>query len=439
MKKILSIFLIYIIFSSMFVNYISYAEDNKKAMPIVNSESVYMVNTDSETVIYEKNANKKISPASLVKIMTAILTIENIEDLQNTKIESKGYIYDEFVNINISNADIKRGEIITVEDLLYALVLQSAGEAASILADYVGQGDIDKFVSMMNDKAKELGAVNTSFKNPHGLDNKDQYTTAKDMYIISKYAMNNVMFNKIATTNRYEMKATNKHEKPRYVVHTNLMIDKNRGGKYYYSYARGIKTGTTDKAGRNLISTASKNGYNYMLITMGAPMYDSNGKKFSDNYAFIDGINLYNWAFDNFIFKKIVSKNAVVDEIKLKLSFKRNHILLSSKEDFYYLIDKNIDIDKIEKKIEKPNFIKAPIKVDDIIGKVVFYYEGNQLGQVDLISTEDISKNIILEWFNIIDTILSYSVVQIILIITIFYFIFLFVKKKNLKKYKRIK
>ncbi|MDK2802805.1 MAG: D-alanyl-D-alanine carboxypeptidase [Oscillospiraceae bacterium] len=439
MKKILSIFLVYIIFCNIFIGYVSYAEENKKSMPIVNSESVYMVNTDSETVIYEKNPNKKIAPASLVKIMTAILTIENIEDIQNTKIESKGYIYDEFVNINISNADIKRGEIITVEDLLYALVLQSAGEAASILADYIGEGSIDKFVSMMNDKAKELGAMDTNFTNPHGLDDKDQYTTAKDMYTISKYAMKNPIFNKISTTNRYEMKPTNKHQTPRYVVHTNLMIDKNRGGKYYYSYAKGIKTGTTDKAGRNLISTASKNGYNYMLVTMGGPMYDSSGKKFTDNYAFIDGINLYNWAFDNFIFKKIVGKNTSVDEIKLKLSFKRNHILLSSKEDFYHLMDKNIDMDKIEKKIEKPNYIKAPIKVNDVIGKVIFSYEGNQLGEVDLISTEDVSKNLLLEWFNIIDTILSYSIVQIILIIILFYFIFMFIKKKNMKKYKKIK
>ncbi len=371
--------------------------------------------------------------------MTAIIALENVKDLENTMVTAPGYIYDEFVGINVSNADIKRGEIVSMKDLLYSMILQSACESASIIADYISGGDIPKFVDMMNEKAKSLGALNTNFVNAHGLASSTQYTTARDMYTITKYALTLPLFEQIATTVKYEMQPSNKHE-ARFVYHTNIMLDKARGGKYYYKYMKGIKTGTTDESGRNLISIASKDGYNYMLITMGAPLKDDNGKNLTTNLSYTDAINLYDWAFKNYKFKKVLSKDTSISEIKVKLSTDVGHVLLSPEKDISYLLQNNIDVSTIQKIINIPEYVKAPIYKGQVIGEVELRFRDETLGKTNLIATNNVKSNFILVILDNISIILNsiwFKIILGLIIVIIIVYILIVIRYRN-NNYKSI-
>lgn len=357
----------------------------------VASEAVYLVNTDTGAVIYEKNADKRLHPASLTKIMTAILAIEAVDDLSGTMVTAPGYIYDEFAGLGVSTADIWRGETISMEDLLYALLLPSACEAASIIADYVGGGSIDAFVDSMNRKAMELGAKNTHFENAHGLDDPDQVSTARDMYLITAYAMTFPIFEKISSTTYYEMPVTSRHPNQGqwYIQHTNMLLRKNT--QYYYEYAAGIKTGSTPEAGRNLASTASKGGYHYMMITMGAPYTNPDGS--GKNLSFLDAVSLYDWAFDNFSFQTVMKENDVVDEIKVELGAEQDFVTLVADKDVTTLLPSETDASAIQQNIILRDNVRAPVKKGDVLGKAELKLADDVVATVELVALQDVSRS----------------------------------------------
>ena len=167
------------------------------AAPSLISESAVLIDADTGTILTQKNADKKMYPASLTKIMTAILAIEmgKLTDIITVDNETPH-------EIDGSHIALEAGEILTLKDLLYALMLPSANDAASVIAKHYGKS-LDGFVKIMNEKAKELGAYNTNFENPHGLHNENHYTTAADLALITKYAMENETFRKIVATTRY--------------------------------------------------------------------------------------------------------------------------------------------------------------------------------------------------------------------------------------------
>ena len=219
----------------------------------VHSEAAILVNTDTNTVVYEKNADERLLPASLVKIMTFILAVETWSDLDGTTITMSRAVQDELYGRDASNAGIMVGETVTLRNLLYALMLNSACEAASMIAEYYGGGDQQPFIDAMNAKAQEIGCTNTHFTNAHGLDDPDQYSTARDMYLITQYAYNmpiyddrpldadskaqsNQIFDVISSTDNYYISPTNMRDK-QVVVHTNAMV--REGNEYYYEYSRG--------------------------------------------------------------------------------------------------------------------------------------------------------------------------------------------------------
>ena len=241
----------------------------------VRSESALVVSLDSGQAVYEKDPDSKRYPASTTKIMTYIVAVENIDDIDNTSIEIKKKVIDQLKGTESSTANLSEhlGKKVKVIDLLYGMMVPSGNDAALVLADYVGGGDVQKFVDLMNEKANELGCQNTHFTNPDGLHDAEHYTTARDLYLISKYALTLPYFEQISNTTEYTIAGD---EDP--LVTTNYLIDKDRGGDYYYSYARGIKTGTTDEAGRCLVTTASADGHSYIAVLLGAPLKETNKK-----------------------------------------------------------------------------------------------------------------------------------------------------------------
>ena len=283
-----------------------------------SASSVVLMDMDSLNVIYGGNMHDVRSVASISKIMTAILAIENAD------VNSAVTIGEEITKAYGSGIYIKQGEEITLESLLYGLMLRSGNDAALAIANYVG-GDIDSFVEMMNEKAVEIGMKNTTFNNPHGLDeNGGNLSTAYDMALLTSYAMQNENYRKIVSTKKYTLR-TNMNYYSWINKHKLLHI---------HNYITGGKTGFTDIAKRTLVTTASKDNINLVVVTL------------NDGNDFVDHINLFEEAFANYsnynILKKgeieIIDENYYTDKLYINNDFnyslnnnEQNNVLLNFK------------------------------------------------------------------------------------------------------------
>lgn len=409
----------------------------------VYSESAMLIDMDTKKVIFEKNADKQLYPASITKIMTCLLVLENIpqDQLETTVITAKTYIFDQLYGLGASNVDIRHNEEVRVIDLLYALMMRSACEAADMLADYIGDGSIDNFVQMMNDKAQELGATKTVFRNAHGLHHPDQVTTARDVWTILNYAIENYpLFLTIATEDRYTMPATNKHSKPRTISHTNTMMYK---GTYYYPYIKGIKTGTTSEAGKNLVSMATHDSYNYLLITLHAPVKYENGDPISDNLSYLDHKNIYNWVFDNFSNQPVVKKDASAAQVNIRLGKDKDVLLLAPEKDVIALLPNHVDISSVQKIPDVPKEISAPVAKGQVVGKLTLKSADEVIGEVNLVATEAVERSTFLY---ILDSVKKFFTsfwfklaLIIIVVFLVLYVTLIVMYNRKKKKSKRVK
>ena len=284
------------------------------------SKSVLLVSMDNGQTVYEKEADKKMYPASTTKIMTYIIAYENIEDVDNTRIEVKKKVLDKLNGTGSSTAFLSDhiGEKVKAIDLFYSLMVPSGNDAAMVLADYVGNGDIKVFVDKMNAKAAELGCTNTHFENPDGLHNKNHYTTARDLVKITNYALTLPNFQKISNTVSYTCEGDDTALRT-----TNLLIDGN--SEYYYTYAKGIKTGTTDQAGRCLVTTASADGQSYMLVLLGAPYEEGVQEEY---FTFTDAAELFRWCLTSLELTTLKSTQTPIREVDVGSSMSSSKVTL---------------------------------------------------------------------------------------------------------------
>ncbi len=434
MKKIFSIFLIVIILISTFP---VGASASFNSLLETESDIVLLINTDSETVIFDKNADKRSAPASLTKIVTCMLVLENCPDL-SVQVTCKRECLNGLYAMNAATAGIVTGETLSIKNLLYCLMLPSAADAANILADYVG-GSIDNFVVMMNDFVAKLGCKDTKFVNAHGLDtDPNGYTTANDLYKITKYALQNPTFKEITSTSRYDIAPTEKYPYTRYLHNTNKMM--NPGiPDYYHKSVSGVKTGTTEKAGRCVITTASQDGYNYMLIVMGAPQYDIDNDNVEENVAFTESKKIYNWAFENIELTKITNTTDVVTVVDVKYNSKVDHLRLLPAEELSALVPLGTESGSlIIRPVADvtPTVVKAPIKKGDVIGKAEILYGEDIVATVDLVAAEDVDLNIFLLILGTIKNIFSTTIFKILFAIAavlIIIYILLIIRKNRIK------
>lgn len=360
----------------------------------IYSEAMYLYNLDTKEVVMEKNADKRLVPASLTKIMTAIILIEKYKDnigaLSTTYVSGTSACFDELYMTGCSTADIQIGEMVSYKDLLYALMLRSACEAANIIA-YNVAGSLSAFADMMNDKAAELGCENTHFTNAHGLFWENHYTTAHDMAIITEYALSLPMFQEISCSPTYTMEATSFHTKPRIISHTNFMLSKEQGGSNYCSYVRGIKTGTLDEAGRCLVTMALKDGYSYLLVTLNAPQKDENG--LNRYYNFEDHKNIYEWAFANLRYTDIILGTEEKIELPVEYGEDRDYVILKPNGTYSAIWDKSVPMSAIHEVITTEKNIVAPVKAGDKLGTIELQYNGKTLTTLDLIAIEGLERS----------------------------------------------
>ena len=259
--------------------------------PATNAEAALLISPDSGMVLYEKNADERRYPASTTKIMTALLVLENVADLNETVTAQASDF--ETLEADSSSAGIKEGETVTVEDLLYGLMLPSGNEAAYMLARHVA-GSYEAFVDMMNQRAEELGCTGTHFVNPCGLHDDNHYTTARDLYKIAYAAMQDETFADIADTVQWNMSKTNMQEE-RKVLTTNQLIFSSYQ-PWAYAYCKGIKTGNTSQAGNCFVGYAEYGDAKLYSVVMGC---DSSSLEYSNIPAsFTDTKALFEWGFE---------------------------------------------------------------------------------------------------------------------------------------------
>lgn len=366
----------------------------------ITAEAAMLVSLDTGGVLYQKNIDEKMYPASLTKIMTATLIIENTPDLDSEIITVSKDAIDSLQGTDSSTTGLKEGEELTARQLLYNLLMASANDGAMAAAEHYGGGNVMKFIKMMNDRAAELGMTATHYANPHGLHDLNHYTTVSDMYKLVKHALTLPAFTEIVSTVRYQMPATNKSP-AKTLSTTNWLQDPNTAS--YYKYAKGIKTGYTDPAGRCLISTASKDGYNYLCILMKCPVTDSKNVKVRKEFG--ESKNLYEWAFKSFQYKSVLAPTAPVGEIKVGLAWNRDHVTLLPEKEFSAIIPAEADAStiRIQMNLNRQE-VDAPVEKGAVMGTATVIYAGEELGTVPLVAAESIEQSKILYGMRLVKT-----------------------------------
>ena len=369
-------------------------------------------------IIYEKNAYEKAYPASTTKIMTAILTLEHC-DLTDTATVSHDAIFS--VPLGYAHAYLVEGEVLTIEQLLHVLLIPSANDAANVIAEHIA-GSMSSFTTMMNTKASEIGCLNTHFVNANGIHDENHYSTAYDLALMGRYAMQNDTFRKIVTTTKYTLPATNKYlESNRYFKATNELIvpdDRDSVDNYYYPYTTGIKTGFTNSAANCIVASAKKDDIEYIVVILGAEQTE-NGL----SQRYIDCKNLFNYAFDNYKTEIINQKNSVLKEVKISnTSIFNNHLNLVVEDEIKLLLKKDTNINDITPTIEITSDLVAPISENSVIGTITYDVDGNTYTS-NLLAQKEIKES---------STITSILTIGSILLVL--YLLFKLLKTNNSKK-----
>ncbi len=448
MKKKLAVFLsMLIVLSSIIASALVPASAvNFKNDVKLRSRAVLLINMDTGQTVFEKNSEKKVYPASTTKIMTYVIVAENITNFKKTKVKIKQSVLDTLIGTGSSVANVQAhvGGSMTVLDLLYSMMVPSGNDAAMVLADFVGGGDVNKFVEMMNKKAKELGCKNTHFANPDGLHDKNHYTTASDMAKITQYALTLPEFSTITNTTTYYVKGDSFP-----LTTTNYLIDANRGGNYYYPYAQGIKTGTTDEAGHCLVTMGAADGYSYLGVFMKNKFNPAN-----DVYGtMLDAKEMFRWALTQLELNQVASKETPICEEKVNLAWGKNSVQLVPEKNINAIVPNDFKESDIVIETKVPDSVDAPIKEGDVIGKATVYYKGQQasgkqeLGQVNLVSSETIERSGILYVLSVVQSIVVSNwfiiIIAVIVVLLIIYIIISSIirrrsrrRRRNVKRYR---
>lgn len=397
----------------LFFNVITLNSFASNEEPTISAGSAILIDNRTNKILYSKNENEKMYPASTTKIMTAILAIENgnLNDVTTASHEAITSIPSGY-----SIADIQVGENLTIEQLLEMLLTHSANDAANVLAEYVG-GSIDSFVSMMNTKANELGLTGTHFTNSYGLHNENHYSTAYDLAKLMQYCIKNEDFRRLAGMASCAIPSTNMHNNRLYSSTNYLLIPES---KFYTSYVTVGKTGFTTEAGQCLVSVGYNNDIELINVVLYCPSSDS---------RFKDAISLYEYGYNNYSLKTIANENDVATQIEVSNATKDTKQLdLLVSENINALINNSENNENVEPNIILNDDIKAPIYKGDVLGKVSYSVNDVEY-TTNLIASHDVEE------FRI-PTFIIYIVI-IFVVLLLIYRIFYYTPKdfKRRKKY----
>ena len=363
----------------------------------LDAKAGLLIEADTGEILYEKNAHQENYPASLTKVMVALLAFEAIDRGELSLTDSITATETAFDGLSSdgSTANIVPGETMTVEQLLNCMLIVSANEACNILGEHLS-GSVEAFVARMNERAAELGCEHTHFANATGLHDPQHYTTAWDLYLITREAMKHEKFMEICNSKSYTVPATNMTEKPRELHSTNFLISNWRARGYVYRDAQGIKTGSTPEAGYCLISSALRGSRHMVSVVLGAERVTLEDGVTIQTRSFSETSRMFDWGFDNFIRRDILSSADPVCEVPVALSSETNYVVAHAAEDLSCLLPDNIEPSDLERTVELTNeTVDAPVAAGDVLGKLTLSYKGTVYGEADLLALNDVSAS----WF----------------------------------------
>lgn len=326
----------------------------------VSAQSAIVIEQSTGRVLYSKNSDTHLPMASTTKIMTAICAIEN------GNLEDEVPISAQAATTEGSSMYLQEGEKMNLKELLYGLMLSSGNDAAVAIAEYFGGND--SFVEMMNQKTKEVGALDTNFANPNGLPDDSHYSTAHDMARITAYGLKNPEFAQIVSSKTYKVQGEGKAY-PRQLTNHNKLLNMCKG-------CIGVKTGFTKAAGRCLVSACERDGMTLICVTLNAP----------DDWN--DHCNLYNNLFSEYEMKRIIESGQRAKEIKIENS-ETNKVIAVADSDIYYPLTAS---EKIDVKINGADNLVAPVAKDEKCGEMILFLNNREVGRVGLVTDRDAEK-----------------------------------------------
>lgn len=361
---------------------LKYNEEEQEILentPVIGCKAAYVAEPITGKIIYKKNAHERMYPASTTKILTALLALEKC-DLEEKATVSKRAL--DLVPEGYSNARLQVGESLSIKDLLYALLLPSANEAANVIAEHIS-GSVEAFAEDCNNRAKELGCEDLHFVNPNGIHDTDHYCTAYDLYLIAKECQKYEVFNEIVKTTSYTLPSTPQYPGTRTIKNTNELL---LSGTYHYIYCTGIKTGFTSPAGQCLVASSSKDGIDLISVVLGGEA------KNGINERFYDTKRLFEFVYDNYSIKEIAEEGENALTIEVEKATKETAFLdVVVDTNISTIVPNSFDNENIKTTIALNEDIVAPVKQNQVLGQISFYADG-LIYTTNLIASHDVEK-----------------------------------------------
>ena len=355
----------------------------------VAAKAALLIDLNTGRAVYEQDADERVYPASLTKIMTCLLALEN-GNLSDVVTVSASALDD--LDADSSVAGLQVGEQMTLENLLYCMMVVSGNDACNVIAEHIA-GSVTDFVRMMNQRAYELGCLNTHFSNPHGLHDESHYTTARDLSIITQAALKSENFRQIVDTYEYQLPDDNMRQNIPKLKTTNMLIYRSMSNSLYYPRAHGIKTGYTSQAGRCVISEATGDGLDLLGIVCGAAttILDS-GDLLMENFT--ECASLFDYGFDNYSYLTLMSPLYPVDQVKINNSAGAEAVAVAPQDEIKVLLPNDYDPDQLVTDIQlNSESVDAPVREGDVLGSATVTYAGELLGQTKLLAITDVARS----------------------------------------------
>lgn len=395
--------------SASAVNFKPISSLDKDGKPVelkLRSKACVILDIESGDSIYTLNADKELPIATMNMLMTCLLIVEKYPDIQtlkSTSVSAGTQAYDELFDKGAPTADIQPDEKVTYYDLICAMMLQSSCEAANIAAINLGES-LGGFTKMMNDRAAELGMTHTKFSSAHGFFTSGNYSSCGDLAKLSRYIIEHSSIIKtICALSEYKMGKTDQHPEGTMLYNNNVLV--NSASLYYYPSVKGLKTATTNEAGRCCASYASIDGTGYIVVTLGAPLEklkedEAKGADDADSvyaqdyiyYSLIDHINIYNWCSRFLAQSDFLVPESEIRDVKVMYGDK-DYANLRAKTGYSRMWPTYVKIEDVKREITVKENIVAPVEVGDVLGEMKLTYGGEVIATLELISTTKVQRS----------------------------------------------
>lgn len=404
--------------------------DSQEQPNVQYADSAVLMDAKSGRILYSKNAQKKKYPASTTKMLTGIIALEegNLEDVVTASYAAIAPITNED-----SHMGILIGEQLTLEQLICGMLVHSANDAANVIAIHL-EGSIDAFVDKMNQKAAEIGAKNTHFANACGSQDVDHYTTAEDLAIIARYAMQNEKFREIVSMPTYHIDPTNKYTRDRDLYNTNMFISSARSSYHIYRPAIGIKTGHTSDAGYNLVAAAQNNDMELISVVM-----DCDNQDLRENaYSYVDSKEMLEYGFNNYVYRTLTTAGSVVSEQDVYEAQGGLKASLTATGDISAMIPVDSSVE-ITSDIQLSRAMAAPISQGEVCGTITYNYGDTVIGSTELVAANNVSVNYFLKAAHIAAKVVTSPFFLIPLVLIILILVINHIQEKKRRRRRQIR